>query len=86
MHYAFFSEALAAAHQRENLWFDVQRFMGPDALKIFVDTVGAHRLVYGSNTPFDAIHSSLLLVEKAAISEEDRQKIFSSNLAGLLGV
>ena len=84
IHYSLFGEALAAAGIFPQLFVETQRLNGPDTIDIFAEQVGADRLLFGSNSPLDNIQSSKLLVEKADISEKDKQNIFSGNIARLL--
>jgi len=84
IHYTMFSEAIVAGKQYPRIYYDAQRLNGPHTVDIFVKELGSDRLVYGSNTPFDNIPSSLMLIQKANISDADRENILSKNMTRLL--
>ena len=84
IHYTMFSEAILAGKRCPQIYFDVQRMNGPHTIDIFVKELGADRLVYGSNAPFDNIPSSLMLAQNANISDDDKEKILSKNITRLL--
>ncbi|MGQ9554693.1 MAG: amidohydrolase family protein [Anaerolineae bacterium] len=82
--YSFEAEVIALAQDFPRLYFDAGRLTGPDGIKLFCRHVGAHRLVWGSDYPFDAILPSRLLLEQAEITEADREAIASGNIKELL--
>ena len=84
VYYSSFSEAIVVGQRCDRLYFDVQRLNGPHTIEVFVEQLGTHRLVYGSNTPFDCVLSSLLLVQKAHIGEECRRQILSGNIEKII--
>ena len=84
--YLFEAEVIALARDYPRLYFDAGRLTGPDGIELFCQHVGAHRLVYGSDFPFDDVLPSLLLLQQAEISESDRRRIASGNIEELLGI
>ena len=80
------AEVIAVARDYPRLYFDAGHMTSPDGIELFVRHVGAHRLVYGSDYPFDDTLPSLLMLQHAAISEADRQRIASANIEELLGL
>jgi hypothetical protein len=82
--YTYEAEIIALAHDFPRLYFDAGRLTGPDAIELFARHAGAHRLVYGSDYPFDAVSPSRLIVEQARIPEDDRRRILAGNIKELL--
>jgi len=84
--YTFEAEVIALARDYPRLYFDAGRLTSPDGIALFCREIGAHRLVYGSDYPFDDTLPSLLLLEQARITEYDRQRIASGNIEELLSL
>ncbi|NPV08094.1 MAG: amidohydrolase family protein [Anaerolineae bacterium] len=84
--YTFEAEVIALARDYPRLYFDAGRLTGPDGIELFCRHVGAHRLVYGSDYPFDDVLPSLLLLQQAEIAESDRRRIACDNAMELLGL
>ncbi|MBI2843592.1 MAG: amidohydrolase family protein [Armatimonadetes bacterium] len=68
--------ALTLAQKTLNLVLEVSGSRSPDKIKWAVDAVGSHRLVYGSNMPFDDPAATIGLVEDADITDADKKMIF----------
>ncbi len=76
--------------QCDNWYFDIGRMQGrhssPGSVEVIVRAVedfGAERMLYGSNAPFQYVKSSLLKVQNASISDEEREMILSGNALGI---
>ena len=82
--YSFEAEAIALAQDFPRFYCDAGRLTGPDGIALFCRHVGSHRLVYGSDYPFDAIEPSLFLLQQADISERERERIAATNIKELL--
>ena len=55
-------------------------------LEYFVETVGAERVIYGSDIPFIDAAPQLGRVVYAKIREDDKRKVLGLNIARLLGI
>ena len=86
LNYSFQAEIVALAADYPRLYFDAGRLTSPDGIELFCQHIGAHRLVYGSDYPFDDTLPSLLLLQQAEITEAERQRIASHNIRELLGI
>ncbi len=84
--YSHEAEVIALARDFPRVYFDAGRLTGPDGIRLFCRHAGAHRLVYGSGYPLDDTLPSLLLLQQADITEEERRRIASENVRELLGL
>ena len=84
--YAFQAEVIALARDFPHVYFDAGRLTGPDGIELFCKHAGAHRLVYGSDYPFDNVLSSLYLLQHAGISERERELIAAGNIARMVAL
>ncbi|MHB0877856.1 MAG: amidohydrolase family protein [Anaerolineae bacterium] len=82
--YTYEAEVIALGRDYPHLYFDAGRLTGPDGISLFAKHVGVHRLVYGSDYPFDAFAPSLLLVQQSGLSDSDVQKVLADNVKELL--
>ena len=71
--------AIASADKTLNLVLEVSGSLGSDKISLAVETVGAHRMVYGSNVPFVDPAVTIGLVEDARISDADKKLIFEGS-------
>ncbi|MFQ3548815.1 MAG: hypothetical protein SNJ70_03580, partial [Armatimonadota bacterium] len=79
------SEAVSIMKKNDNVLLGTSNIRVPNALRFLVDQVGSHRLVYGSGTLSSSIYAAINYIQDSDISDEDKSKIFSENLKGLLG-
>lgn len=91
--------ALMMAYQHDNVYLDTSKSR-PDVVEKAVAELGSDRLLWGTDWvregphPTGALsereshlyHFNLAVVEKARISDEDKEKIFYKNAKGLLGL
>jgi predicted TIM-barrel fold metal-dependent hydrolase len=82
--------ALDIAKRTRNIFFDTAHVRGSGYIKQFVETVGSHRLIFGSlfySYPASYEHCATLEeIKTANISEEDKFNILSRNAKKLFGL
>jgi predicted TIM-barrel fold metal-dependent hydrolase len=76
---------LEAFKDRENVYFDTA-LADRDTILEFVKSIGAERILFGSDVPFGTMRSELRKVIALDISEEERSLILSGNLKRLAGI
>jgi uncharacterized protein len=65
-----------------NVYFDTCGLKdGLFTVNNLVEIFGAKKMLYGSLYPMYSLKSTILLIEKASISEESKENIFNNNLA-----
>src|SRR5690606_6851834 len=80
-----FEQAAEVARDFENLWLDITSSnQCYRMIEHAVATVGAHRILYGSDMPFIGAAGPVGRLLYAEISEEDRAAIFGGNAKRLL--
>ncbi len=68
----------------ENVWVDVS-FQNTPTIKVLIETLGAEKVMYGSDWPWGRIDTSLMRVEKACAGDQAvRQRLFYDNAAELM--
>jgi len=67
-----------------NFYFETGDYSQPHGIEEVCRKFGSHRLLYGSNTPTNAMAGSIYTLLKAKISEEERENIAHRNLERLL--
>ena len=86
IYYGNLAEAIVVGQDSANIYFETHLVNSPDGIEVCTAEIGAERLVYGSQTPFNYITSSLSMVTGATISEADQEQILSKNIMRILGV
>ncbi len=93
---AFFDQALAVLHNNKNCYAGLTQCSGRDPLyalgerrRLLLETVGADRIVYGFDHPWNTDNASALKNDIAwvrgwDISEADKEKILGGNLLRLI--
>lgn len=84
--YGNLAEAIVVGQDYPHLYYETHLLNSPDGIEVCTAELGAERLIYGSQTPFNYISSSLPLVLAARISDEAKEKILCKNVMRLLGV
>jgi uncharacterized protein len=68
-------------------WLDIARVQGPmDCIRSLRDTIGAHRLLFGTNLPFLLAESPIMELADARLSESEDADVRHRNAAAALGV
>jgi len=73
----------------KRMWYDSAGHGHPPALRAAVDSLGADRIVLGSDYPYeggDLYKYSIGYVGKAGLKPEDAEKIWNQNAATVLGL
>ncbi len=94
---AFFDQALAVLHNNENCYVgltqcsgrDPKYYVPPEKIKLLLSTVGAQRIIYGLDHPWNAgnlnaLKHDLKWIRSWDISDEDKERILGGNLEKLL--
>ena len=81
-------QAIGAQLWREaRVWLDIARVQGPvDCIRALRDSIGAHRLVFGTNLPFLLAESPIMELADARLTESEDAGIRSRNAAAALGI
>ena len=72
-----------------NVYLDVSCIageIGTDILKRIVEKHGVDRILFASDCPWDNPANEIKMINALDISQEDKEKIFYKNAAGLLGI
>jgi len=77
--------AIDVADKTLNLVLEVSGSLNPDKIRLAVERVGAHRMVFGTNMPIYDPSITVGLVEGADISDVDRRLIFEGTANRLFG-
>jgi predicted TIM-barrel fold metal-dependent hydrolase len=86
VHYYRLYEALAVFADRPNFFAETRQLLSPDALELFARIIGANRLLFGTNLPFDYAGSPLERLRSADISQAERAMIASGNACRIFGI
>jgi predicted TIM-barrel fold metal-dependent hydrolase len=73
-------------YMSDNIWVTTSGNFNDQALITAVLTVGADRIMFASDYPYDMATDAARWIETAPISENDRRKICYSNAAALFGL
>ena len=84
VNYGSFSEALAVMKKYQNTYIETSLFDTPDSYEIFIREVGAERIIFGSYSPYHYFSSSFLPLERAEISDREKQFVLKENIKRLL--
>jgi predicted TIM-barrel fold metal-dependent hydrolase len=68
----------------KNLYIDSYLFSSPDSFDVLKKGAGCDRILFGSGAPLKYINSAIQIIEKSNLNEDDKNKIFYSNLKKLL--
>lgn len=78
------AEAFAVMRSDKRLLLSIKNIIMPDSIELAVETVGAKRLVMASLAPADYVLPSILRVDKAHISNADKEAILWRNAEALI--
>lgn len=79
------NKGLPSDYFRRNLYFTISGNFYEPALRCAIESVGADRILFGTDYPFESNDEASSFLEKANISEEDKRKICYENAQRLLG-
>lgn len=95
--YAFFDQALAVLHNNRNCYAGLTQCSGrgptyylpPERVNILLKTIGAERIIYGLDYPWNsnnlaALKDDIKWIHSWNIRDEDKDKILGRNLAQLI--
>lgn len=93
----FFEQALAVLHNNKNTYAGITQCSGRDPrytisaerVKLLLDTVGANRIIYGLDYPYNynnlkALNNDIEWIHSWNISREEEKKILGDNLKEIL--
>ncbi len=84
--HAGLDEALAVAASTENTYLDIASSFSPfGSIERAVRTVGAARVLFGSDVPFFDLAVSVGRIAHARISDAEKEQILGTNMSGLVG-
>jgi predicted TIM-barrel fold metal-dependent hydrolase len=86
VHSGLLSEAIVALREHPNWHLELSRLLAPGAIKAVADTVGAERLLFGTNAPSHPISSALDTLNFAGLSDAQRSQALGGNARRILGV
>lgn len=76
----FWYDSLPAAQASSNIMLETSHSM-PAYLEPYTQTLGGHRVCYGSNTPWSDMAIELEKVRSLALDETDKAKVLGGNVA-----
>ncbi len=77
--------AVAMADKQLNIVLETSGNLSPDKISLGVATVGAHRMVYGSNLPFADPSVTIGLIEDSALSDLDKRMLLETSAKRMFG-
>jgi predicted TIM-barrel fold metal-dependent hydrolase len=80
----FKMEATAAATQADNIYLDTSWIL-PELVTRAVETVGAERVLFSSDSPLSTLSIELGCRRAAKLSDEERAQVMGGNMLRLLG-
>ncbi|HMP42292.1 MAG TPA: amidohydrolase family protein [Roseiflexaceae bacterium] len=84
--YDTLAELSAAAVEYPHVHLDTSRLAMPNAIETLLPSFGAERILYGSGAPYYAPQSSMNVVFRAQINDQQRAQILHGNAERLLGI
>jgi len=81
---ATLTETLSVMQNFEHLHIETHMLHIPDALAILRDTVGIHRVLFGSGAPGLSLPAALAYVQGSSLSESDKRAVLFENASSLL--
>ena len=77
--------AIAMADHTLNLVLEISGVPNPEKVRLAVETVGAHRMIFGSNLPFSDPGVTLGMLDDGGISNSDKKMILEGTAKRLFG-
>ena len=81
-----FEDSLLVARESANVFFDVAGVYRRDFIELLVETAGPERVLFGSAAPYMDMALEIVRVRATHLPEQSKRKIFSENIARLLGM
>jgi hypothetical protein len=85
VNYDAVSEALAVAAKNPSVHVETSLVDTPDGFKVYVQVIGADRLLFGSYAPYHYLGSAAKTLTNAEITDAAREQIARSNFMRLFG-
>jgi len=76
-------QAIRAAHATTNIILETSGSLECAKLEVAVETIGAHRLVFGSWSPHTSAPAAMAMIEDAPISDDAKRRILWDNAVRL---
>jgi predicted TIM-barrel fold metal-dependent hydrolase len=73
-----------AARGKDNVYVDLALEVRPETVEIFVEALGAERVLFGTDSPFREPQPTIRAVEAARIGDDARERILHGNGAELI--
>lgn len=78
------AQALANIIRSAQIWLEISRLEGVEALRGLMDTIGLEHIVFGSHAPYFYMAAAQLKIAEAGLTEQEREAIFYQNALQLL--
>ncbi len=78
--------AIAAAHASTNIYLETSGPLDRAKIPAAFETIGAHRIVFGSGAPHVDAAAAMGLVEDSPLTDDVRRRIYYTNAGRLLGL
>lgn len=75
-----------SAYVRENMMVSTSGAFGPEALRCTIEALGVDRILFATDYPFVSTRDAIRSVEAASLTSEEKEKIYWSNAANVLGI
>ena len=72
-------DAITEIGKRDNLYLETSIFGTTMSMKMLCKSLGADKIIYGSDAPYSDQEIEILKVKKAEISASEKRKILSGN-------
>lgn len=75
-----------SAYVRENMMVSTSGAFGPEALRCTINALGIDRILFATDYPFVSTREAVGYVERAPLTNEEKEKIYWGNAANVLGI
>ena len=79
------SEKNPSDYFRDNIWVTTSGNMSPEAYRCTRDVLGAEKIIYGSDFPYESIDDMTNFIKNLDQTDEEREMLFFKNAETLLG-
>jgi predicted TIM-barrel fold metal-dependent hydrolase len=83
-HFSSYPENVRVAKKHDNLYLETSGAVCPSQIADAVETIGAERILFGSDWPYLNIKFEMVKIEMADISKRDKELIFGRNAEKIL--